>query len=78
MVVDDDAPIRRMLVRTLTAEGFEAKAAADGGAALAAIEESAPDVLVLDVSMPGLDGLDVCRRVRAKGLGFPVLLLTAR
>lgn len=78
MVVDDDAPTRRMLVRTLTAEGFEAPASPDGGAALAAIEESAPDVLVLDVSMPGLDGLDVCRRVRAKGLGFPVLLLTAR
>jgi two-component system response regulator MprA len=78
MVVDDDAPIRRMLVRTLTAEGFEVTASPDGGSALAAIEESAPDMLVLDVSMPGLDGLDVCRRVRAKGLGFPVLLLTAR
>jgi two-component system response regulator MprA len=78
LVVDDDAPIRRMLVRTLKAEGFEATPSSDGGAALAAIEGSAPDVLVLDVSMPGLDGLEVCRRVRAKGLGFPVLLLTAR
>jgi two-component system, OmpR family, response regulator MprA len=78
LVVDDDAPIRRMLVRTLTAEGFEARAAPDGGAALAAIEESAPDVLVLDVAMPGLDGLDVARRVRTKGLAFPILLLTAR
>jgi two-component system response regulator MprA len=78
MVVDDDAPIRRMLARTLTAEGFEAKAVADGGAALAAIEKSAPDVLILDVAMPGLDGFDVCRRVRAKGLALPVLLLTAR
>ena len=78
MVVDDDAPIRRMLVRTLAAEGFEAKAVADGGGALAAIEKSAPDVLVLDVAMPGLDGFDVCRRVRARGLALPVLLLTAR
>jgi two-component system, OmpR family, response regulator MprA len=78
LVVDDDAPIRRMLVRTLAAEGFEARAAPDGGAALAAIEESAPDVLVLDVAMPGLDGLDVARRVRTKGLAFPILLLTAR
>jgi two-component system, OmpR family, response regulator MprA len=78
LVVDDDAPIRRMLVRTLTAEGFEARTAPDGGAALAAIEESAPDVLVLDVAMPGLDGLDVARRVRSKGLAFPILLLTAR
>jgi two-component system response regulator MprA len=78
LVVDDDAPIRRMLVRTLAAEGFEARAAPDGGAALAAIEESAPDVLVLDVAMPGLDGLAVARRVRTKGLAFPILLLTAR
>jgi two-component system, OmpR family, response regulator MprA len=78
LLVDDDAPIRRMLVRTLAAEGFEARAAPDGGAALAAIEESAPDVLVLDVAMPGLDGLDVARRVRTKGLAFPILLLTAR
>lgn len=78
MAVDDDAPIRRMLVRTLSADGFEAKAAGDGGAALAAIEKSAPDLLVLDVSMPGLGGLEVCRRLRAKGLGFPILLLTAR
>jgi len=78
LVVDDDAPIRRMLVRTLAAEGFEARTAPDGGAALAAIEESAPDVLVLDVAMPGLDGLDVARRVRSKGLTFPILLLTAR
>jgi two-component system, OmpR family, response regulator MprA len=78
LVVDDDAPIRRMLVRTLAAEGFEARAAPDGGAALAAIEESAPDVLVLDVAMPGLDGLDVARRVRTKVLAFPILLLTAR
>jgi two-component system, OmpR family, response regulator MprA len=78
LVVDDDAPIRRMLERTLAAEGYDVGAAADGGAALAAVERSAPDVLVLDVAMPGLDGLSVCRRLRAKGLAFPILLLTAR
>jgi len=77
-VVDDDAPIRRMLERTLAAEGYDVRAAADGGAALAAIERSAPDALVLDVAMPGLDGLAVCRRLRAKGLALPILLLTAR
>jgi two-component system, OmpR family, response regulator MprA len=77
-VVDDDAPIRRMLDRTLTAEGYEVRWAADGGAALASIESSAPDAVVLDVSMPGLDGLEVCRRVRGKRLGTPILLLTAR
>ena len=78
LVVDDDAPIRRMLDRTLAAEGYAVESAADGGEALAAVERSAPDLIVLDVSMPGLDGLAVCRRLRAKGLATPVLLLTAR
>src|SRR4051794_22879172 len=78
LLVDDDAPIRRMLERTLTAEGYEVVAAADGGAALAAVERSMPDAIVLDVSMPGLDGLAVTRRLRSKGLRVPILLLTAR
>jgi two-component system, OmpR family, response regulator MprA len=78
LVVDDDAPIRRMLDRTLSAEGYEVETAADGGQALAAVERSAPDLLVLDVGMPGLDGLAVSRRLRAKGLAVPVLMLTAR
>jgi two-component system response regulator MprA len=78
LVVDDDDAILRMLSRTLSAEGFEVTSAANGGAALAAIERSAPDLLVLDVGLPDLDGLAVCRRLRAKGLALPVLMLTAR
>src|SRR5829696_5339155 len=78
LLVDDDAPIRRMLERTLTAEGYDVVAAADGGAALAAVERNVPDAIVLDVTMPGLDGLAVTRRLRAKGLRVPILLLTAR
>jgi two-component system response regulator MprA len=78
LVVDDDAPIRRMLVRTLEAEGYRVDSAADGGAALAAVERTVPDALVLDVAMPDLDGLAVCRRLRGKGLALPILLLTAR
>jgi len=78
LLVDDDAPIRRMLERTLSAEGYEVVAAADGGAALAAVERNVPDAIVLDVSMPGMDGLAVTRRLRAKGLRVPILLLTAR
>jgi two-component system, OmpR family, response regulator MprA len=78
LVVDDDAPIRRMLDRTLSAAGYSVEAAADGGAALVAVERSVPDLIVLDVAMPGLDGLAVCRRLRARGLATPVLLLTAR
>src|SRR5947199_9945771 len=67
-----------MLERTLAAEGYDVRAVSDGGAALAAIERSAPDALVLDVALPGVDGLAVCRRLRAKGLAVPVLMLTAR
>jgi two-component system response regulator MprA len=78
LVVDDDAPIRRMLERTLAAEGYAVRVAADGGSALAAIERLVPDLVVLDVAMPGMDGLAVCRRLRAKGLALPILLLTAR
>ncbi len=78
LVVDDDPPLRRMLKRTLAAEGFDVTLAADGGAALVAAERSAPDVIVLDVAMPALDGLAVCRRLRSKGLATPILMLTAR
>jgi two-component system response regulator MprA len=78
LVVDDDAPVRRMLQRSLAAEGFEVEVAADGGAALVAAERSAPDLVILDVTMPGLDGLAICRRLRAKGLRGSILMLTAR
>jgi two-component system, OmpR family, response regulator MprA len=78
LVVDDDPPLRRMLARTLTAEGYEVTVAADGGGALAEAERTAPDVIVLDVAMPGLDGLTVARRLRGKGLPTPILMLTAR
>ncbi len=78
LVVDDDAPIRRMLDRTLSAEGYAVETAADGGEALAAVERSTPDLVVLDVGLPGVDGLAVSRRLRSKGLSVPVLLLTAR
>jgi two-component system response regulator MprA len=78
LVVDDDPPLRRMLARTLSAEGFEVTVAGDGGAALVEVQRSAPDVIVLDVAMPAIDGLAVCRRLRGKGLATPILMLTAR
>jgi two-component system response regulator MprA len=78
LVVDDDPSVLRMLARTLTFEGHEVEAAADGGAALAAAERRAPEAVVLDVGMPDMDGLAVCRRLRAAGLTAPILLLTAR
>ncbi len=78
LVVDDDPPLRRMLARTLTAEGFAVTVAPDGGAALVEVQRAAPDVIVLDVAMPAIDGLAVCRRLRGKGLPTPILMLTAR
>jgi two-component system response regulator MprA len=78
LIVDDDAGVRRMLARTLEAEGYGVTAVADGGSALVEIERSAPDLIVLDVAMPGMDGLGVTRRLRGKGDALPVLLLTAR
>src|SRR6202007_317159 len=78
LVVDDDPPLQRMLARSLAAEGFEVMVAGDGGAALAAAERFAPDVIVLDIGLPALDGLAVCRRLRGKGLPTPILILTAR
>ncbi len=78
LVVDDDHSLRRMLGRALQAEGFEVTVARDGSMALLESERAAPDVIVLDVAMPALDGLAVCRRLRDKGLATPILMLTAR
>jgi two-component system, OmpR family, response regulator MprA len=78
LVVDDDRSLRRMLERTLAAEGYDVALAPDGAAALVACERAAPDLIVLDIAMPGLDGLAVCRRLRSKGLATPILMLTAR
>jgi two-component system, OmpR family, response regulator MprA len=78
LIVEDDAPVRRMLERSLSAEGFEVSSSPDGGAALAAAERAVPDLVVLDVAMPGLDGFEVCRRLREAGLTGGVLMLTAR
>ena len=78
LLVDDDAAILRMLVRTLEAEGYETDAASDGPSALVRAEASVPDVIVLDVAMPGMDGLAVSRRLREKGQRVPILFLTAR
>ena len=78
LIVDDDAGVRRMLARSLEAEGYLIALAADGGSALVEVERCAPDLILLDVSMPGIDGLAVARRVRGKGDPVPILLLTAR
>src|SRR5690242_19126532 len=78
LVVDDDAAVRDSLARTLRFEGYEVATAADGQVALDAVAEREPDAVVLDVGMPGLDGLETCRRLRADGRPLPILMLTAR
>jgi two-component system response regulator MprA len=78
LVVDDDPAVRDSLRRSLAFNGYEVDVAEDGQRALAAIALRRPDLLVLDVMMPGLDGLETCRRLRAAGEDLPVLMLTAR
>jgi len=78
LVVDDDIKVRASLDRALRANGFDVQLAEDGGAALAKIEASSFDAVVLDVLMPGLDGISVCRSLRADGSDVPILMLTAR
>src|SRR5579872_3770422 len=78
LVTDDDRTVRESLERALQLHGYEVALASDGDSALAAVESRTPDALVLDVMMPGLDGLDVTRRLRRQGNRVPILLLTAR
>jgi two-component system, OmpR family, response regulator MprA len=81
LVVDDERAVRESLRRALELEGYDIELAEDGVDALARLmngENSAPDVVILDVLMPGVDGLEVCRRLRRSGSRVPVLMLTAR
>ncbi len=78
LVVDDDPDLRDGLERALAAEGYETALAPDGGSALAAVRDRRPDVVVLDLLMPGMDGLAVCRRIREADADLPVLMLTAK
>jgi len=78
LVVDDEPSVRDALDRALRMDGYKVQLAADGTEALEALAQQAPDAVVLDVLMPELDGLEVCRRLRAAGDRIPVLMLTAR
>jgi two-component system, OmpR family, response regulator MprA len=79
LVVDDERAVRESLRRALELEGYEIELAADGREALDRLEaDSQPDALILDVLMPGVDGLEVCRRLCRSGSRLPVLMLTAR
>ena len=78
LVADDDPAVRESLKRSLAFNGYEVTLAQDGAATLDAVSSSPPDLILLDVNMPHVDGLEVCRRLRAAGNDLPVLMLTAR
>jgi two-component system response regulator MprA len=78
LVVEDDAHVRDAVSRALRFEGYDVHTAVDGNDALLRVDDLAPDVIVLDVLMPGTDGLAVCRLLRARGNATPILMLTAR
>jgi two-component system, OmpR family, response regulator MprA len=79
LVVDDEPAVRESLRRALELEGYKVELAEDGEIALEKLDGTAePDAVILDILMPGIDGLEVCRRIRANGNQIPVLMLTAR
>jgi two-component system response regulator MprA len=78
LIVDDEPALRAALARALRKAGHDVELAGDGRRALDAVAGSRPDAVVLDVTVPGLDGVEVCRRMRAGGDRTPILMLTAR
>jgi two-component system response regulator MprA len=78
LIVDDEPAVRDSLRRVLASERYEVETAADGEEALAKLKAAQPDVVILDVLMPEMSGLEVCRRMRVEGDQTPVLMLTAR
>jgi two-component system, OmpR family, phosphate regulon response regulator PhoB len=80
LVVEDEPDIRNLIVHHLTRDGFRCRAAASGADALQRVKAATPDLVVLDLMLPGMDGLDVCRRLRGdpKSAGVPIIMLTAK
>jgi len=78
LVVDDEPMVRDVLARYLASDGFEVETAGDGEAALAAVESAGPDLILLDLMLPRIDGFEVFRRLRQSGATSPVIMLTAR
>jgi two-component system response regulator MprA len=78
LIVDDDRSLREALRRALVLGGYDTVSAANGREALAQVVDATPDALVLDIGLPDVDGLEVCRRLREAGNRVPVLILTAR
>jgi phosphate regulon transcriptional regulator PhoB len=78
VVVEDEPDIRNLIVHHLESDGFRCRTAATGPDALAAVRAAMPDLVVLDLMLPGMDGLEVCRRLRATAASLPIIMLTAK
>ena len=78
LVVEDETDIRNLIVHHLERDGFRCRTAATGPDALAAVRSAVPDLVVLDLMLPGMDGLEVCRRLRASVSTLPIIMLTAK
>jgi two-component system response regulator MprA len=78
LVVEDDPAVRSSLARALRLEGYDAELHEEGASAIRSLQVSAPDAIVLDLQLPDVDGLEICRRLRASGDTTPILMVTAR
>lgn len=78
LVVDDESSLRRVLVTSLSASGFRVREAGNGEEALAALKQSTPDLILLDVNMPGLNGLETCKRIRTLDQRVGIVMVTVR
>lgn len=77
LVVDDEEELCQLFLRCLALEGFEVAAVTSGPAALAVVEQERPDLIILDLGLPGMDGIETLRRIRERGVDSRVLILTA-
>ena len=77
LVVDDEQPIRETLEMFLREKGYEVVTSEEGGKALEIVQRERPDIVILDIRLPGMDGLEVLQRIREKTEGIPVIMITA-
>jgi DNA-binding response OmpR family regulator len=78
LIIEDDPTMQRVLKDNFEFSGYQVRAVGDGAKALQAVAESQPDLIILDIMLPGVNGFDICRRVRKDGLTTPIIMLTAK
>ncbi|MBO1912865.1 response regulator, partial [Microvirga sp. 3-52] len=78
LIVEDELPIRKLLEYNLKLSGYETISAADGEDAIELVQSEQPDLIVLDIMLPKLDGIEVCKNLRSQGINIPIIMLTAK